>query len=164
MLSGHKLILTLVIISIIIGIFFIGLAGLLFFYGGIDRAKTRMLVESVTIGPEWQIFPLQPPLEVERVGQKIRMQPENVIDWVEPHGALLLNDGSRIKIEIELIDQNGGRHALVPISIGAGVGFGPARAEEGAGFAKNRQFVELCLRSSRPILAKKVDWYCWTGK
>lgn len=136
----------------------------LFIYGGIHGVKTRMLVESVTLGPEWKIFTLQPPLEIQKVGQEIQMHLEDVKDWVKPGGALLLNDGSQVQIDVELIDQNGEHHALVPLVFGASVGFGPANAEEGAGFAKSRQFVELRLRSNKPILARNINWYCWTGK
>lgn len=163
MLSGYHLILIFFILIIISVIYFIKpICRLL--VCSIGGVKTRMLVESVTLGQEWQTFTFRPPLEVQRVGQVILMQLEGVTDWVEPHGALLLNDGSKIQIEVKLIDQNGERHALVPVSIGASVGFGPARAEEGAGFAKGRQFIELRLRSNKPILTKKIEWYCWTGK
>lgn len=136
----------------------------LFIYGGMHGVKTRMLVESVTLGSEWQTFTFQPPLKVEKVGQEIQMHLESVKDWVKPGGALILNDGSQVQIDVELVDQNGKNFVLVPLVFGASVGFRLANAEEGAGFAKNRQFVELRLRSNRPILAKNINWYCWTGK
>jgi len=154
----------IIISSIIGGIVLIGIACLLYFYGGLFGVKTRTLAESATLGPEWQTFTIQPPLEVQKVGQEILMQIDNVNDWVEPGGILLLGDGSQIQIEVELTDQNGKRHALVPTKVGASITFGPARTEEGAGFAKGRRFVELRLRSNKPILARKINWHCWTGK
>lgn len=136
----------------------------IFVYGGMHGVKTRMLAESVNLGLEWQTFTFQPPLEVQKVGQEIQMRLESVKDWVEPGGALILNDGSQIQIDVELVDQNGNHFALAPLVFGASVGFRLANPEEGAGFAKNRQFVELRLRSSKSILAKNISWYCWTGK
>ncbi|MCP5449490.1 MAG: hypothetical protein H6972_02710 [Gammaproteobacteria bacterium] len=147
-----------------------GLFALLSLYGllacgGIDNAVTRTVAESVTLEPAWTVLPIAPPLEVRRTGQKILMRLDGVRDWVKPFaGPLLLRDGSSIDIEVELTDQTGQRHSLVPISIGASIGFGLAQPEEGAGFFKNRRFVELRVRGSRPILAQRIDWYCWTGK
>ncbi len=132
--------------------------------GGIDNSVTRIISKAVTLGPEWTAFPLEPPLEVQRVGQKIRIRLEDVGGWVRPHGALLLRDGSQVEVEVELTDQNGGIHRLVPTTLGASIGFGPEQAEEGAGYFKHRKFTQLRVRSSRPVTAQSIDWYCWTGK
>ncbi len=133
--------------------------------GSIDNAVTRTIAESVTLGPEWTVLPVAPPLEVQRTGQKILMWLDDVRDWVKPFsGPLLLRDGSYLDIEMELTDQNGQRHPLVPISIGSSIGFGLAQPEEGAGFLRSRRFVELRVRASRLALAQRIDWYCWTGK
>ena len=132
--------------------------------GGVDNSVTRRISKAVTLGPEWRVFELKPPLEVLRVGQKIRIELEGVGDWVRPHGALILRDGSQVEVEVELKDQEGGRHRLVATTLGASIGFGPEKAEEGAGFAQQRKFTELRVRSTKSIAAKSIDWYCWTGK
>lgn len=132
--------------------------------GGVDNSMSQRISKAVTLGPEWKVFELKPPLEVSRVGQKIRLELEGVNDWVQPHGALILRDGSQVEVEVELTDQDGGRHRLVATSLGATIGFGPEKAEEGAGFAHQRKFTELRVRASKAIAAKSIDWYCWTGK
>lgn len=132
--------------------------------GGIDNSVTRTISKAVTLGPEWTVFKLEPPLEVQRVGQKIRIQLDDVSGWVRPHGALVLRDGSQVEVEVELTDQEGGLHRLVPTTLGASIGFGPEQAEEGAGYFKHRKFTQLRVRSSKPVAAKSIDWYCWTGK
>ncbi|MFZ4791159.1 MAG: hypothetical protein ACOYMW_09755 [Candidatus Competibacteraceae bacterium] len=132
-------------------------------FGGIDNAVVRTIAEAVPLGPEWTVFPLAPPLEVQRVGQKIRIKLPGVNDWAKPEG-LMLQDGSSIVINVELLDQSGQRFTLIPTSIGPFTGFTLDNPEEGAGFLKNRRFTELRIRSNKPILAKAIDWYCWTGK
>ena len=133
-------------------------------FGGIDSAVVRPIVESAPLGPEWMVFALAPPLEVQRTGQKIRMRLPEIKDWVKSGGPLILPDGSPIEITVELLDQGGQRFTLAPITLGALIGFGLVTPEEGAGFFKNRRFTELRVRSSKPILAGNIDWYCWTGK
>jgi hypothetical protein len=132
--------------------------------GGVDNSVTRSISKALTLGPEWKVFELKPPLEVLRGGQKIRLELEDVSDWVRPHGALILRDGSQVEVEAELKDQDGGRHRLVATTLGASIGFGPEKAEESAGFARHRKFTELRVRSTKAIAARSIDWYCWTGK
>ncbi|MDG4551300.1 MAG: hypothetical protein P9F19_08310 [Candidatus Contendobacter sp.] len=133
-------------------------------FGGIDNAVVRVVAESAMLGPEWTTLAITPPLEVQRTGQKIRMQLPEIDGWVKPEGPLLLRDGSELDIHVELRDQSGERFLLVPVSLGALISFGLVNPEEGAGFRKSRRFTELRVRSSKPIMAKKIDWYCWTGK
>jgi hypothetical protein len=133
-------------------------------FGGIDNAVVRTVAESAMLGPEWTVLAINPPLEVQRTGQIIRMQLPEINDWVKPEGPLLLRDGSQVDVQVELRDQGGKRFLLVPVSLGALIGFGLVDPEEGAGFLKNRRFTELRVRGTKPIVAKKIDWYCWTGK
>lgn len=132
-------------------------------FGGVDNAVVRAIAETTTLGPEWTVFAMAPPLEPQQVGQKIRIKLPGVNDWAKPEG-LLLQDGSSIVINVELLDQSGQRFTLIPTSIGAFTGFTLADPEEGAGFLKSRRFTELRIRSSKPVSAKAIDWYCWTGK
>ncbi|MDS4032220.1 MAG: hypothetical protein RKO66_19465 [Candidatus Contendobacter sp.] len=92
------------------------------------------------------------------------MQVPEINGWVKSEGPLLLRDGSQVDIQVELRDQGGERFLLVPVSLGALIGFGLVDPEEGAGFLKSRRFTELRVRGTKPIMAKKIDWYCWTGK
>ncbi|QQR68633.1 MAG: hypothetical protein IPI58_07235 [Alphaproteobacteria bacterium] len=131
--------------------------------GGVDDAVVRSISGTTKLGPEWAVFTMAQPLEVQRVGQRIRMKLPGVNDWAKPEG-LILPDGSSVVIHVELLDQSGQRFTLVPVSIGAYTGFGLAQPEEGAGFLKNRRFTEVRIRSSKPILVQEIDWYCWTGK
>ena len=133
-------------------------------FGGIDNAVVRTIAESVRLGPEWTVLAIVPPLEVQRTGQKIRMQLPEINSWVKSEGPLLLRDGSQLDIHVDLRDQSGQYFSLAPVSIGALIGFGLINPEEGAGFLKSRRFTELRIRSSRPIVARNIDWYCWTGK
>lgn len=132
--------------------------------GWMGGAVTRSISNGAELGPEWKVFTLTPPLEVSQVGQSVEVTIEGVRDWTEPHGALLLGDGSPVQVDVELRDQQGEWHRLVARTLGRSVGFGPETAEAGAGFAAHRRFVELRMRSSKTVRAKSIEWYCWTDK
>ena len=132
--------------------------------GWMGGAVTRNISNGAELGPEWKVFALAPPLEVSRVGQSVEVTIDGVRDWTEPHGALLLGDGSQVQVDVELRDQQGAWHRLVAKTLGRSVGFGPETAEAGAGFSAHRRFVELRMRSSKAVRAKSIEWYCWTDK
>lgn len=129
------------------------------------NGTSRVLHGSISLQPgEWKTIAPDSPLEVERDGQKIRLELPGINDWEKPHGALRKADGSSFSVEIELVDGDGKHYKLVPTSLGAWIGFGQDVPEHGAGFKPGRKFHQVRIRSSIPITAKQVDWYCWSGK
>lgn len=132
--------------------------------GNIDNAVSRTIAGTVTMTPEWTVVALDPPLEPLRSGQIILIILPDVADWTKPEGSLVLKDGSTIDIKVELRDLNGEKFSMVPVSMGSKIGFGLSNPEEMAGFRKNRKFDQIRFSSSKPIRAKKIEWYCWEGK
>lgn len=120
-------------------------------------STNRVIVRNYQIDSQWREVSIDPPLSVQRQSQKILIKLPGVKDWEHENHILLRDDGTKIKVEVVLVDQDGGYIELYPISIGASVGFGSS-------FDEQKTFKAIRLRSDTAIEAEHVDWYCWTGK
>lgn len=120
----------------------------------------------VAVGAEWLEIVPPSPLSVVKNEQSIRLQVAGVAD-MDAGGSLTLDDGRRIRVTAEVIDDRGTRY---PLTLGGISGMQYAyvyfyRAGDyppGPDFPLDRTIVKLRMRSDVPLEVEEIRWICAT--
>jgi len=121
------------------------------------------IAEKKQLNETWLEIVPQTPLETTTKIHFIGLKLKNIKSWADENKQkLLLTDGSEIKIEVELIDENGRSTSLFPNGFSELVEFGK-RVEnkekpEESYFQTGTKFNKIRLRSDRPIEVEEIVW------
>jgi hypothetical protein len=111
---------------------------------------------ATTLSSEWvEIVPPRP-LSAERQTNRIVL---DVSDRYEPdyeEWSLLLPDGSKVKPEVQLVDEFGHVHDLTAPAIGE-----RSMSLENFDLPKDREYVKVRIRAPRPLRLSRVYWHCY---
>lgn len=118
-----------------------------------------ILAKNANVTPEWTEIDVKPAVRAEHRYQSISLTIANIAWEAKLDGMIHLEDGTMLRPELELIDENG---SVQPLTLsGFTRKYGVAanyRATEGTlGFAKDRKFVKLRIKSDIPF-ASKIAW------
>lgn len=110
----------------------------------------------VTISSEWLEIVPKKPLRVER---QIQYMILDVTDSFEPdydQWSLRLQDGSIVKPEVQLVDEDGNTYNLTS----------PALDRKGIGLRnselpRDRAYRAVRIRSNKPIKLSRIYWHCY---
>lgn len=126
-------------------------------------SKSRKVSGPVQIGSQWTEISPAPPLtatgKLQFVGLKINgLKP----GAAAPDGKIPLGDGRSLKIEVQLIDENGNSLTLFPNGIGEFAEFGK-RAQnkenvDDAYFEPGEKFTKIKIRSDQNLSVDEVIW------
>ena len=156
MKTSLKIVLLVLGLFCLIPIAYIGLA----IMGEIYRFFNPYFIQEIsgptTISSEWlEILP-EKPLRAKRQINRVVLV---ISDSYEPdyeHWALRLKDGSLVKLEVQLVDENGTTYDLRSPAIG------PREMELGMlDLPKDRVYRMVRIRSDKPIRLSRIYWRCY---
>jgi hypothetical protein len=134
--------------------------------------KARQFAEKIELDSTWKEINVNPPLEAKTEIQVVGLKIENVKGRVS-NGTekLLLQDGSEILIEVQLIDENNQSFDLYPVGIGKYVEFGlKAKGQNKNGkavgetaFRLGSQFPKIKIRSDKKVFVETAVWDDYTS-
>ena len=147
----------------VIGLLFGGYVALIYY---INLPSGVILAEELNIANEWTEIDIKPAIRAEYRSQSIALTIENIDLGPKLDGMIHLNDGTVIDPEVELIDEGGlvQRLTLSGFTEKYGVAANYRTAKGTHGFAENRKFVKLRIRSERPFSAVKIVWKDYNPK
>jgi hypothetical protein len=133
-------------------------------YRSLNPYLDRQIADSLTLSSDWREIKPEKPLEIERQVQYLYVHTAETFPINSTSGfrEIRLADGSTVRIEAELIDEQGRSYPLEPSSfsladrtrtdIGSGVGFNYRD------LPRDRAYSVVRLRSNKPIQLSKVIW------
>jgi hypothetical protein len=135
----------------------------IFFSEPVQPAKVK-ISDGRQLDSNW--LEIVPPVPLKTVGKIhfVGLKLPNIKGWAdEKQQKLRLTDGSEIKIEVELIDENDRPTTLFPNGFGSGyVEFGMRTDDrekpEKSFFPIGAKFEKIRLRSDRPVTAEEIVW------
>lgn len=129
--------------------------------GGENRRK---IADKTDLSADWLEISPVPSLEVTDKIYFIGLKIKDLKGWADKENTTLeLNDGSRLKIEVELTDEKGNQIKLFSNGIAdAFVEFGK-RAQnkeniEESYFQKGEKFNKVRIRSDKPVTTEEIVW------
>ena len=125
-----------------------------------------VFAKNVNIAGEWTEIDIKPAIQAEYRSQSIAVTIAN-IDWGAKHDGLIhLVDGTSLGPELALVDESG---MIQPLTLSEftqkyGIAANYRAAKDTLGFAENRKFVKLRIRSSQPFSADRIVWKDYNPK
>lgn len=136
--------------------------------GCIIKPTVRQIADSIQMDKEWTAIHPTPPLVVSEQVQSISIEMPNLPDWeIRPESAsFVMPGGTEIKVEVELVADDGTHFTLNAVALGPGLLFShqpqdpsPTASRRPLGMA----FTTVCLRSDKPIQGDRVMRICMTN-
>jgi len=134
-----------------------------------DLTKSEQEISGVVeLSPEWKEFKPDPPLKSKRRIQYVGLELDNIKGWNERDRRKLIIDGKDVLIEIELFDEHGNKHALVPNRIGKRVEFGKPKEDisnqpsDAPDFPSDREYTKISIRSEPSVKCRQIIWGTYT--
>jgi len=137
--------------------------------GGCEvRPIVRTIADDVHLDDAWTELHADPPLEVQRRIQTISIGIPNVADWgIRPDSASFVTpDGSTIKIDVELVAEDGRRFHLDSVGLGPGLTFTRVPEDmdgDEPSLPADARFPIVRVRSDTPLAGGPVQWICITN-
>jgi hypothetical protein len=133
------------------------------FFSNPSPPTQRKIAENVQINTQWTQIKPEPPLKTVNKIQFIGLKIDNIKTWKdENQEKLLLENGTELTIDIQLIDAEGKITTLFPNGLGEFIEFGKRTEDkskiEDAYFEIGENFTEIRLRSDKQILTKEIIW------
>ena len=116
----------------------------------------------ILLGPEWVEVVPPSPLQVSRDEQAVRLRLAGIAD-MDLHDGLKFEDGRRVVIEAEVVDDQGTAYPLALGGIAGSVHAYFYRAGEyppGSDYPADRTIVTLRFRSDPEIEVEEIRWIC----
>lgn len=132
------------------------------------KPVVRSIAEEIHIDHEWSEIHPNPPLEVSRQIQRISIEVPDIADWdMRPeHASFVMPDGTPVKIDVELVAEDGTRYLLDSVGLGPGLTFSYLPPEPGDGGSRlppDLKFSTMRVRSDTPLAGGRVTWICITN-
>ena len=118
---------------------------------------TQVVIDTdpLTIGPDWTQVSLPSSVNAEWDSQIIRLTLNTKFDLSDNHEGIKLEDGSVAHPEADLLTDSGAKHNF---SCGGYVGTNSGVDCVNLQLPRGTHFVQLRMRSSRPIVVSKIVW------
>jgi hypothetical protein len=147
----------LILITIVIAV------GCRSFFSNPSPPAQRKIAGNVKINSEWEKIIPDTSLEAVNKIQFIGLKIDNLKGWKDSEQEqLLLNDGTELTIEVQLIDEKGQITNLYPNGISEFAEFGKRTKDktriEDSYFQVGEKFKEIRIRSDKQILVKEIVW------
>lgn len=162
--------------TVILGLIILFVAGFYVIPVFIDKAfekamnsmhKKQIVAENVQITNEWTEITSEKPLEPTKLVQEVQLLIKGYkSDIGKPDfGNITLTDGTKIKPEVEIVDENGKSYQLKDgHRVDNFVGFSVDDKIHGSSeFPKNVSYKIILIRSDKPFL-RKIIWYDYDMK
>lgn len=124
--------------------------------------KRQQVAENVQITSEWLEIRPETALETTKKVQNIELLIEGYENDIHKNdcGNIQLEDGTYIKPEVEIVDENGKTYQLRDGQRGGNlIGFSPNKKIHGThSFPKDVTYKTIRIRSDKPFLCKGVYW------
>ena len=125
--------------------------------------KKQTIAENVQVTTEWTEITSEQLLEPTKQVQKVQLLIKNYKDDIQnpDYGNIMLSDGTKVKPEIEIIDENGKVYKLKDGSRnGDSIGFSVDKKSHGSySFPKDVKYKTIRIRSDEPFQCEKIIWY-----
>ena len=125
--------------------------------------RRQTIAENVHVTSEWIQIKPEKALEPMKLGQTVELLIKDYEHDIhkDDFGNIQLKDGTFIKPEVEIIDENGKVYQLEDVSRhGNLIGFRPNEEIHGTfSFPKNVTYKAIRIRSDKPFLCKQIIWY-----
>ncbi|PIE83153.1 MAG: hypothetical protein CSA09_03560 [Candidatus Contendobacter odensis] len=127
------------------------------------------IANSIKINQEWVEIHPDPPLVVSKQIQNISIEVPDLPKWdIRPESvSFIMPDGKAIKIEVELITQDGKTFKLEEIGLGPGLMFSnkpDITADSTASrLPQGMVFTTVRIRADRTLQGGQVLWICLTN-
>lgn len=116
----------------------------------------REIVGPTTVSSEWLEIKPKQPLSVERQIQYLILDVADPFEPVYEQWSLRLRDGTVVKPEVQLVDENGGVYDLTsPALDNKGIGF------RNSDLPRDRVYRKVRIRSDKPIRLSRIYWRCY---
>ncbi len=125
--------------------------------------RKQTVAENVQVTTEWTEITSEQLLEPTKRVQKVQLLIKNYKDDIQnpDYGNITLSDGTKVKPEIEIIDENGKVYKLKEGSRnGDLIGFSVDEKSHGSpSFPKDVKYKTIRIRSDEPFQSEKIIWY-----
>ena len=132
------------------------------------KPDVRPIAEQVRIEPEWNEIRPDPPLRASKRVQSISIAVSDFAEWDmrSGEGLFVMPDGTPLKIDVELIADDGTSFTLDSIGMGPGLVFSylpPEADASGSRLPQDKTFTKIRMRSDVPLEGGQVNWICVTN-
>lgn len=137
----------------------VGVLGVIGYIYYKEHTIRQNIAKNVEITPEWKDIPIKPSVSPVRISQTVLLEVDGMDATIDRNGvSMTLENGTQVKPEFELVDENGHAYPLRFSSLlnsTPGAGFNSERSNETAG----KKFKTLRVRSDVPFQASKIIWH-----
>lgn len=151
-----KIILLVVGLVCLISATFFGLSKIGEIYRLFNPYLDQEISGPTTISSEWREIVPRQPIRVERQIQYMTLDVADPFEPVYDKWSLRLGDGSVVKPEVQLVDENGNVYNLTsPALDNKGIAF------RNSDLPKDRVYRSVRIRSDKPIRLTRIYWRCY---
>lgn len=128
------------------------------------KPEVRIL-KKIDISKDWSTIKPSPPIETCKEVQYIAASVQDVHKWNidAKNNQFIKPNGSYLKLDIKLVDEEGEEYILNEPSLGKGglsLSYLPQNIENGIGLPKGKKFTSVILRASSDIKQSQITWRC----
>lgn len=145
------------------GLLFGGYSALIYY---INLPSGVFIAKDIDVASEWTEIDIKPAIRAEYRSQSVAVTIANINLGAMHDGMIHLDDGNVLGPELELTDESGLVQPLVLSGFTQkyGIAANYRAAKDTLGFAENRKFVKLKMRSNQPFVADKIVWKDYNPK